>query len=73
MSTGTETVNCKDNSCRMFVPCYDRLEKRRLHIGAATSDTYNITKTRLFKYIENFTSKTEDFQIKKNSYFSYFC
>ena len=24
-----------------------------------------ITKTRLFKYIENFTSKTENFQIKK--------
>ena len=26
-----------------------------------------ITKTRLFKYIETFTSKTEHFQIKKNS------
>ena len=26
-----------------------------------------ITKTRLFKYMENFTSKTENFQIKKNS------
>ena len=27
----------------------------------------HITKTRLFKYIENFTSKIENFQIKKNS------
>ena len=27
----------------------------------------DITKTRLFKYIEIFTSKTENFQIKKNS------
>ena len=26
-----------------------------------------ITKTRLFKYIENFTPKSESFQIKKNS------
>ena len=30
-------------------------------------NTLNITKTRLFKYIENFTTKTENFQIKKNS------
>ena len=28
-----------------------------------------ITKTRLFKYIENFTSKTEKFQIKKSDIF----
>ena len=29
----------------------------------------HITKTRLFKYIENFTSKTEKFQIKKSNIF----
>ena len=34
----------------------------------------DITKTRLFKYIENFTTKKpERFQIKKLWYFSYFC
>ena len=32
-----------------------------------------ITKTRLFKYIENFTSKNWKFSDKKNWYFSYFC
>ena len=33
-----------------------------------------ITKTRLFKYMENFTSKkTENFQIKNTDFFSYFC
>ena len=29
----------------------------------------DITKTRLFKYIENFTSKTENFQIKISDIF----
>ena len=29
----------------------------------------NITKTHLFKYIENFTSKTENFQIKNSDIF----
>ena len=33
----------------------------------------NITKTRLFKYIENFTSKNWKFSDKKIWYFSYFC
>ena len=28
-----------------------------------------VTKTRLFKYIENFTSKTENFQIKHSDIF----
>ena len=32
-----------------------------------------ITKTRLFKYIENFTTKTGKFADKKLWYFSYFC
>ena len=32
-----------------------------------------ITKTRLFKYIENFTSKNIKFSDKKIGYFSYFC
>ena len=32
-----------------------------------------ITKTRLFKYIENFTSKNIKFSDKKILYFSYFC
>ena len=32
-----------------------------------------ITKTRLFKYIENFTSKNWNFSGKKLWYFSYFC
>ena len=32
-----------------------------------------ITKTRLFKYIENFTSKNWKFSDKKLLYFSYFC
>ena len=27
---------------------------------------YTITKTRLFKYIENFTTKNENFQVKKS-------
>ena len=34
---------------------------------------YYITKTRLFKYIENFTSKNIKFSDKKIGYFSYFC
>ena len=35
---------------------------------------YTITKTRLFKYIENFTSKNWKFSDKKKLwYFSYFC
>ena len=29
----------------------------------------NITKTRLFKYTENYTNKTENFQIKKSDIF----
>ena len=33
----------------------------------------SITKTRLFKYIENFTSKNWKFSDKKIWYFSYFC
>ena len=33
----------------------------------------NITKTRLFKYIENFSSKNLKFSDKKLWYFSYFC
>ena len=33
----------------------------------------NITKTRLFKYIENFTSKNWKFSDEKLWYFSYFC
>ena len=33
----------------------------------------HITKTRLFKYTENFTTKKGNFQIKKFWYFSYFC
>ena len=32
----------------------------------------DITKTRLFKYIENFTPKTENFQIKKTLIFFIF-
>ena len=32
-----------------------------------------ITKTRLFKYIENFATKTGKFSDKKFRYFSYFC
>ena len=37
------------------------------------SEFANITKTRLFKYIENFTSKDWKFSDKKFWYFSYFC
>ena len=33
----------------------------------------SITKTRLFKYIDNFTTKKEHFSDKKSWYFSYFC
>ena len=32
---------------------------------------FAITKTRLFKYIENFTPKSESFQIRKNLIFFY--
>ena len=32
----------------------------------------NITKTRPFKYIENFTTKIGNFQIKKNDIFLFF-
>ena len=35
--------------------------------------TEHITKTRLFKYIENFTSKNRKISGKKLWYFSYFC
>ena len=39
-----------------------------------TTDEFpHITKTRLFKYIENFTSKNWKFSDKKVWYFSYFC
>ena len=31
---------------------------------------FNITKTRLFKYTENFTTKNENFQIKILIYFA---
>ena len=34
---------------------------------------FNITKTRLFKYIENFTSKNWKFSDENPWYFSYFC
>ena len=34
---------------------------------------WHITKTRLFKYIENFTTKEGKFSDKKLWYFSYFC
>ena len=33
----------------------------------------DITKTCLFKYIVNFTTKNENFQIKNSDIFSYFC
>ena len=32
-------------------------------------DTYNITKTRLFKYIKNFTTQNENFQMKNSGCF----
>ena len=38
-----------------------------------SSFTGNITKTRLFKYIENFTSKNWKYSDKNLWYFSYFC
>ena len=44
----------------------------RLMMTKATR-TSNITKTRLFKYKEKFTSKTENFQIKNSDIFLYFC
>ena len=37
------------------------------------TDPFSITKTRLFKCIENFTSKNWKFSDKKLWYFSYFC
>ena len=37
--------------------------KKRVPIDFCSVDLSNITKTRLFKYIDNFTSKTESFQI----------
>ena len=40
-----------------------------LVIRLLTKTGFIITKTRLFKYIENFTSKTENFQIKKIIFF----
>ena len=38
-----------------------------------SKNSSNITKTRLFKYIENLTSKNWKFSYKKIWYFSYFC
>ena len=47
-------------------------ELQRLNIRYLPDSSY-ITKTRLFKYIENFTSKNRKFSDKKLWYFSYFC
>ena len=44
---------------------------RYIHYNSngSVSGQQNITKTRIFKYIENFAPKTEIFQIKKNDIF----
>ena len=51
-----------------FDQMVDRIYPTELQLNRAnSSDT--ITKTRLFKYIENFTSKTRNFQIKTSDIF----
>ena len=61
------------SGCRMWrlTHCVIRLhiQRKRYH----TLLSYNITKKRLFKYIENFTSKIWKFSDKKFWYFSYVC
>ena len=58
---------------RVFV-----MEREELWISCTSHNafytpTYCITKTRLFKYTENFTTKNGNFSDKKFWYFSYFC
>ena len=50
-----------------------RRENVCLNEMSALYSVFTITKTRLFKYIENFTSKNWKFTNKKLIYFSYFC
>ena len=49
------------------------LESVSIHLLDFLPFCATITKTRLFKYIENFTSKNWKFSDKKLWYFSYFC
>ena len=67
-STKSSWKCSKNSSCKI------NLKKKHMKdtLRDVTNDNCIITKTRLFKYIENFTSKkSENFQIK-NWYFSYF-
>ena len=50
-----------------------RETERQFAFGTKKYTKERITKTRLFKYIENFTSKNWKFSDKKLWYFSYFC
>ena len=47
--------------------------KRKKFVSATLQSIEHITKTRLFKYIENFTSKNWKFSYKKLWNFLYFC
>ena len=62
--------------CQVGKRIFGHVHKGKIQISqrirAAWSES-SITKTRLFKYIENFTSKNWKFSDKKLWYFSFFC
>ena len=56
-------VSLKENSQTVFYANHSEAFPLLQFLFLRISDTANIMKTHLFKYIENFTTKTESFQI----------
>ena len=70
VGTSTRQAVFSISVCAKSMDCRENSENRYWHPAFKRQ---HITKTRLFKCVENFTTKNWKFSAKKLRYFSYFC